>query len=113
MTLLDLLMIQVIVCFIVDLSGAQENLLKPIIRRFLHLSSNTSIKIPLLGCSLCTGWWSNLIYLLFTSSFTLTNLTFTALLALLSKNITGLLRYFTELLVFIENQLYKIISDKL
>lgn len=107
---LKLLIIQIIVCYVVDLSGAVDHLFKPIIRRLLKLNKSANIAITPLDCSLCMGLYTNLFYALLTPyHFDIYVLFAIVLLSFFSKNITGFMRWVQELLISIENNLYKYI----
>ena len=103
--LLDVIFIQIIVCFIIDLSGFIQSIEEGLSKWFKF---RCVIPKPF-SCSLCSGWWINLIYLIITHHFTLPYVVFVALVSFFSKNISGLLRWIQELLVKIEDLLYKII----
>lgn len=78
-TILSLLLIQVIVVFIVDISGAIESLksgLKWLLTKGKMSSSNYILK-PF-DCSLCCTWWTCLIYLLCVGKFTIPYIAFVA-----------------------------------
>lgn len=109
---LQILVIQCIVCYVIDLSGAPENLCKPILRKIFNIKKETNIKLPLIGCSLCTGLWTNLIYVIIIGKFSLYTLGVICLISFLSMNISGLLRWIQELLIKFETILYKI-TDKI
>jgi hypothetical protein len=102
---LNFFIIQVIVCFIVDLSGfipeMEDRLSK-------WLGFRCVIPKPW-SCSLCMGFWINLIIILILGQFNILNLLVISMLSFFSKNITGFLRWTSELLVKIETLLYKII----
>ena len=103
--LLDVIFIQIIVCFIIDLSGFIQSMEE-------GLSKWTKVRCVIpkpFSCSLCSGWWINLIYLIITHNFTLPYVVFVALVSFFSKNISGILRWIQELFVKIEDLLYKII----
>ena len=103
--LLDVIFIQIIVCFIIDLSGFIQSMEE-------GLSKWTKVRCVIpkpFSCSLCSGWWINLIYLIITHHFTLPYVVFVALVSFFSKNISGFLRWIQEALVKIECMLYKII----
>lgn len=103
--LLNVVFIQIIVCFIIDLSGAIQSL-----ETVLSKWTKVRCVIPKpFSCSLCSGWWINLIYLIAVHQFTLPYIVFVALVSFFSKNISGFLRWIQELLVKIEDLLYKII----
>jgi hypothetical protein len=103
--LLNVVFIQIIVCFIIDLSGVIQSL-------ETALSKWTKVRCVIpkpFSCSLCSGWWINLIYLIAVHQFTLPYIVFVAIISFFSKNISGFLRWIQELLVKIEDLLYKII----
>ena len=103
--LLDVIFIQIIVCFIIDLSGFIQSIEEGLSKWFKF---KCVIPKPF-SCSLCSGWWINLIYLIITHQFTLPYVVFVALGAFFSKSICGILRWIQESLVKIECMLYKII----
>ena len=103
--LLDVIFIQIIVCFIIDLSGFIQSMEEGLSKWFRF---RCVIPKPF-SCSLCSGWWINLIYLIITHHFTLPYVVFVALVSFFSKNISGFLRWIQEALVKIESLLYKII----
>lgn len=61
--IINILLLATIIVFIVDLSGAIENLVKPIVKHFLHIPPHKDITLPLIECSLCVTWWTGLIYI--------------------------------------------------
>ena len=103
--LLDVVFIQIIVCFIIDLSGVIQSIETGLSKR-LHFKC--VIPNPF-SCSLCSGWWINLIYLIAVHQFTLPYIVFVAMVSFFSKNISGFLRWIQESLVKIEDLLYRII----
>ena len=103
--LLDVIFIQIIVCYIIDLSGVIQSMEEGLSKL---LKFKCVIPRPW-SCSQCSGWWINLIYLIITHNFTLPYVVFVALVSFFSKNISGILRWIQEALVKIEDLLYKII----
>lgn len=103
--IVDLILIQTIICFIIDCSGFIQSLEKGLSRLFKF---KVTIPRPF-SCSLCTGWWSNLLYLIIIGEFSLPYVAVTAGLALISRNISGFLIFIREFLIWIDNLLYKII----
>ena len=103
--LLDVVFIQIIVCYIIDLSGVIQSMEEGLSKL---LKFKCVIPRPF-SCSLCSGWWINLIYLIITHHFTLPYVVFVALVSFFSKNISGILLWVRELLVKIETLLYKLI----
>ena len=103
--LLDVVFIQIIVCYIIDLSGVIQSIESGLSK---WLKFKCVIPKPF-SCSLCSGWWINLIYLIVVHQFTLPYIVFVAIISFFSKNISGFLRWIQELLVKIEDLLYRII----
>ena len=106
---LTFLAIAVIEIFIVDLSGSIQGLVHPIVKKIFGINKNTNIHIPLIECSLCVIFHTGWIFLLCIGEFNAYNFLFTSLVSLFSKNISGFLRWIQELLVKIEDILYKMI----
>ena len=110
MTIIDitlrLLLIEVIVCFIVDCSGFIYSI-KSLILKALHLPKSRPQDLPLkpFDCSLCMTWWTGLIYLLVTHSFSIISLAILSMLALLSSNVSGILLTIKDLLAWLECKL--------
>lgn len=101
----NIILIQVLVCYLIDLSGFIQSL-----ERGLGKILKYKVEIPKpFSCSLCTGWWVGLSYLLFSGNLTLYYVVTVAIVSFLSKNISGLLRWFSEVLTKIESILYRII----
>ena len=103
--LLNIVFIQIIVCFIIDLSGFIQEM-EGILSKWLKFKC--VIPKPS-GCATCSGLWCNLIYLLISHHFTLPYIVFVAIVSFLSKNISGFLLWIRELLIKIETLLYKLI----
>lgn len=106
---LTFLAIAVIEIFIIDLSGAIQGLIHPIVKRILGINKDSNIHIPLIECSLCVVFHTGWIFLLCIGEFNAYNLLFTSMVSFFAKNISGFIRWISELLVKIENLLYKII----
>lgn len=106
---LTFLAIAVIEIFIIDLSGAIQGLFHPIVKRMLGVNKDSNIHIPLIECSLCVVFHTGWIFLLCIGEFNAYNLLFTSMVSFFSKNISGFLRWCSELLIKIETLLYKII----
>ena len=103
--LLNIVFIQIIVCFIIDLSGFIQSVEDGLSK---WLKFKCVIPKPF-SCALCSGLWCNLIYLLISHHFTLPYIVFVALISFFSKNISGFLLWIRELMVKIETLLYKLI----
>ena len=112
-TLLNLFLITLVICFAVDCSGIMTDIRKAVANKIykktkLKVDYN-ELKLKPIGCSLCMTWWTGLIYLLCIGEFTLVNLTLVAMLALLSSNISGLLLTIKDYLAAFENWLQKLV----
>lgn len=104
MDFLNLFIINLILVFIIDLSGFIPSLESGLARLLKF-----KVRIPRpFSCSLCMTFWLGIIYILFTG-FSWTALLFVCALALFSKNTAGFIRWIQEALVSIENLLYKLI----
>ena len=92
MYLVDLLLLSVIICFIVDISGALRKFRKP------------------WSCSLCMTFHCGILYLLFTGNFTIQGVAFVAVLSMMSPIITGFLLTLKELLNYILHKINSILQ---
>lgn len=112
-TVLDLLFLTIIICFIVDVSGFFNFIKKFIASRlegkYKNLKSE-DIKIPFITCSLCSVWWCGLIYLLITHNFTIPYIALVSFLSLISSNISGFLFSIKDILALIENLIQRLIQ---
>ena len=111
MIYLELLLICAIIIFICDLSGAIDDLVIPIVKRAFNIPKNANISIKPISCSLCMVFWLGLLYLLIQHAFTIPNIAYVCLLAYLTPHLKAILLYMKELLIFIENKLYKFIDE--
>lgn len=114
MIIVNLLLIAVIVCFIVDCSGVVyefKKFISRILTKKFKLSINPDdLVIKPFDCSLCMTWWSGLIYLIIIQQFTLPYIAFVAFLALIASNISGLMMTIKDYLAAFEIWLEKLIS---
>lgn len=104
--LINILLIAVIAVFIIDLSGAINNLAKPIVRKILHLSPNADIHLPLIGCSLCVTFWAGLIYLLAVEAFALPGIVIVCIVSFLTPIISDTLILCKDLLTKLIDLIY-------
>lgn len=84
-TLRDLLLLAMVVVFIIDVSGFKETLL----RLFSALYKHEVTSMRPFTCSLCMTWWTGLIWLIASGSFSLPGLAALAVVASLTKPIAG------------------------
>lgn len=113
-TIIDLTLIALIVCFIVDVSGIMTDIRKKI-ADIIYKKTNmkvdpTTLKLKPIGCSLCMCFWTGIIFLLCTSSFTLANLAYVCFLALLSSNLSELLFLIKDILATLGMKIQKLIQ---
>ena len=104
--IIELILIQLIIVFIIDLSGVVDS-----IKLFIskHLTKNkivtTNFSIKPFDCSLCTTWWIGLIYLLICHSFTIPYIALVALLSYLTPLSSSILLLIKDLAIFLVNKL--------
>ena len=104
--IIDLILIQLIIVFIIDLSGVVDS-----IKLFIskHLTKNkivtTNFSIKPFDCSLCSTWWTGLIYLLICHSFTIPYIALVALLSYLTPLSSSILLLIKDLAIFLVNKL--------
>ena len=113
-TLIDLFLLTIIICFIIDVSGISNDIRKLVSRLILKYTkikiSWEDLKIKPFLCSLCMTFWSGLGYLLFTSNFTIPYIALVSFLSLISSNISGFLFSIKDILALIENLIQRLIQ---
>ena len=84
-------MITVIVCFVVDISGFIDTI-KNLIWQWVFNGKKEyrEFRLKPFDCSLCMSWWIGLIWIII-YGFSLKNLLFVSLFAMMSEQITQLL----------------------
>lgn len=112
--ILDLIFLSIIICFIIDVSGVMNEIRKLvssiIFKKTKIKVDYRELKLRPVGCSLCSVWWSGLIYLLFVGKFTIPYIAFVAFLSLISSNISGFLFSIKDILALIENLIQRLIQ---
>ena len=103
-----MLIIQLIICFIVDLSGVMTHI-KKAIWKWLKGKDRPykDFEFKPFDCSLCSGWWANLLFLLITHSFTIYYVAIAAGLSFLASTFSSCLQFIKDTL---DNLIY--ILDK-
>ena len=96
MQIIDLILLQLITVFIIDLSGGIESL-KLFISSYLTKSKikSTNFSFKPFDCSLCMMHWVGIIYLLFTG-FTIPLYALVCILSLLTPVTSNLLLYIRD-----------------
>lgn len=104
--IIDLILIQLIIVFIIDLSGAVESF-KLFISKILTKGKiqTTNFDLKSFSCSLCSTWWIGLIYLLICHSFTIPYIALVALLSYLTPLSSSILLLIKDLAIFLVNKL--------
>ena len=104
--IIDLILIQLIIVFIIDLSGAVESF-KLFISKILTKGriQTTNFDLKPFTCSLCSTWWIGLIYLLICHSFTIPYIALVALLSYLTPLSSSILLLIKDLAIFLINKL--------
>lgn len=107
MSVSELLMLQMIVVFLIDLSGGVTTI-KHILSYILTKGKIVSddFTIPLISCSLCVFFHLGWISLLLTSSFTMSNFLIVCILAYLTPVTKDILFIIKELLLKLINYPY-------
>lgn len=85
---LDILLIQVILVVITDLSGFPEDGIKPLLRR---LTGSPGEPSKIFTCSLCQTHWAGLLYLLLTGNLSLLSYAFVLFMAFMTPVTGGVL----------------------
>lgn len=115
MTIINLILITIIVCFIVDCSGVMTDIRKFVAKQIFKYTKvkvdYAELKLKPIGCSLCSTWWIGLIYLIFVGKFTIPYIAFVAFLSLISSNISGFLMVIKDYLAAFEMWLQKQIEE--
>ena len=96
--ILELLLLTVIVCFVVDISGFIDTI-KNLIWKWVFNGKREyrEFRLKPLDCSLCMSFWIGIIWISI-FEFTLLNLFFVTVFAALSEDITGFIKIIKYLL---------------
>lgn len=96
--ILDLFLITIIICFLIDISGIIES-----IEWWLSKWLKVNCKIPKpFSCSLCMTFWIGLIWISIID-FTLLNFVYVCLFATLSENISNFILIIKQLVHWIQD----------
>lgn len=95
---IKLLILQIIIVFIIDLSGFINNL-KSFISKQLT-GHNFKVSLKPFDCSLCMTFWVCIIFTLVNSEFTLVNLLITSLLSYFTPITNSILLIIKDLIVY-------------
>lgn len=95
--LIDLLLVTLIIVYIIDISGAIEDLAEPLLAKLFH-KSKVRLKKPW-SCSKCMTFWIGLIYLLITMNFTIPYIFYVCMLSMLTPFFNNVLTLLLEALI--------------
>lgn len=105
MTLANLFLIGFISVFIIDYSGFIEEADKILTK---VLKSKYPLHIPKpFSCSLCSTWWTGLIYLLIAGQFNLLNIFILGLVCCLTPEILSIIYFIKDLI----NKIFTVIEE--
>lgn len=107
MILLELFMLTVIVCFIIDLSGIQDSVKRAIWKWVFNNKKpfqDFEMKFPF--CSLCMTHHILLLYVLLTNSFSIFIYCFICMLSFQASNITNLLLGINDVITKCINRIF-------
>ena len=108
MLIINLILIQLIVVFIIDLSGIVETAKKWVWKKaFKTIPYNEEFRMKPFDCSLCVTFWTGLIYLAIVGEFNLPAIACVCLLAFLTPIAADLLRLFKDILTKAIAKLYE------
>lgn len=86
----NLLLLTIVICFIIDLSGIIESIKKLITDKILGFK-NVELSIKPFDCSLCMTWWTGLLYIYIIGQFSLLGVFIVAMFSFMASSITILL----------------------
>ena len=104
--ILNLIYIAIILVFIIDYSGVITSIEDFASRTVSHAGRKIHIKIPRpFSCSLCSMWWSGLIYIIVTGNFSFENLAIVALISASTIIIADIMEFIRDLALTIISKL--------
>lgn len=89
--ILNLILLQLIIIFLIDISGGIQSIKKFIWRHLKEGKPYQDFPFKPFECSLCMTFWTGLIYLLFTNSFTIPYIAFVCFLAFMTTTTKSLI----------------------
>lgn len=105
---IDLILIQIIVVLIVDMSGfidSFKSFISKILTKGRIETSNYSLR-PI-DCSFCMNWWVGLVYLIISNHLSLGYITLVLILSFLTTSTKDILLYIKDLMSYLINRLYE------
>lgn len=108
---IDLFMIAIIVCFIVDISGIIDSV-KRMIWKWIFNDKivYSDFRLKPFDCSLCLTFWVGLIWLIVQGEVTLFNIMAVCLLSALTEQITNTITLFKQLIARLQDAIQDLIT---
>lgn len=103
----NILLLTMIVIYVVDISGIVGSI-KSGLSRWLKVSVR---RLKPFDCSLCMVWWCGLIYLLLEREVSLANVTYVAMLSIISVQIGGVINLLRDALQALIDFFYRKIDQ--
>ena len=91
MLVLQILMIDVIICFIIDISGIIDTFKGWLWKWLFKDKTYREYRLKPFDCSMCSCFWVGLIWLVVQSNFTLFNVMVVCLFSAMSEQITNMI----------------------
>lgn len=110
MIYIEILLIAVIVCFVIDCSGFVDSLKNFIGKKIFHLKNfrPSDIMLKPFDCSLCMTFWTTLLYTIVTGNIHLYTICYICVISLLTRNISNMLFWLQDTISTIQNLFDKI-----
>lgn len=105
---IDLILIQIIVVLIVDMSGFIDSF-KSFISKTLtkgHIETS-NYRLRPVDCSFCMNWWVGLTYLVISNQLSLGSVALILILSFLTTSTKEILLYIKDLISYLINRLYE------
>lgn len=90
--ILDILLIDVIVCFIVDISGFVDTIKRTIWKWLRKDKPYQEYRLKPFDCSLCLCFWSGLIWLLIQGNISIGSVALVCMFSLIAEQISNILK---------------------
>lgn len=106
--ILELLMISIIVCFVIDVSGIVDSIKELIWKwAFNNKRQYNEFRLKPFDCSLCMCFWVGLLWLVVQSNFTLFNVMMVCLFAALTEQITNGIIIIKQMIAKIQDLIFE------
>ena len=105
---IDLILIQIIVVLIIDMSGFIDSF-KSLISKILTKGriETSNYRLRPIDCSFCMNWWVGLVYLIIYNHLSLGYIALILILSFLTTSTKDILLYSKDLMSYLINRLYE------